>query len=368
MLDSETEADVRASVRDLLADRCAASAVARIYDGDRSVVEPLWKAVSTELGLAAILIPEHLGGAGGTARDAAIVLEELGRAVAPVPFLTSSVLATVTLLAAPPDDAAQQLLTELATGETVAALAIPFSTAHAGQVRAVSADATGRLVGRIASVAGALEADTLLVPVAGPSGTAIHWIRAQDVNLSPVPSLDMSRQLADVSLHGVASTPIADASQGHDVLDQALTIGSALLASEQVGVATWCFDTTVGYLKQRRQFGRLVGSFQALKHRLADQFVAIETARSAASYAAAVVAAGDPDTPVAAAVAQTWCGESAVRAAEVAIQLHGGVGMTWEYPAHLYLKRAKADQSALGSPSYHRHRLAELVDLPGPTA
>ena len=144
----------------------------------------------------------------------------------------------------------------------------------------------------------------------------------------------------------------------------ALEVGAALLASEQVGVARECLGTTVAYLKDRRQFGRVVGSFQALKHRLADLYVATEQAAAAARYAAVTTAEDDPDREVATAVAASLCGDVAVRAAEEAVQLHGGLGMTWEHPAHLYLKRAKADQIAFGLPAAHRARLGELVGLP----
>jgi alkylation response protein AidB-like acyl-CoA dehydrogenase len=156
---------------------------------------------------------------------------------------------------------------------------------------------------------------------------------------------------------------VRPAPDGAAAVRRGLAPGAALLASEQVGVAQWCLATTVGYLKDRRQFGRVVGSFQALKHRLADLYVATESAGAAARYAAVTTAVDDPDRAVAGAVASSYCGDAAVRAAEEAVQLHGGIGMTWEHPAHLYLKRAKADQIALGTPGFHRARLAELVDL-----
>jgi len=162
---------------------------------------------------------------------------------------------------------------------------------------------------------------------------------------------------------------LGDSPQDDGAVESGIGIetGAGLLASEQVGVARWCLDTTVAYLKQRRQFGRVVGGFQAIKHRLADLFVAVEQATAAARYAAAALAAGDADIPVAVSTAQTFCSDVAVRAAEEAIQLHGGIGMTWEYPLHLYVKRAKADQIALGTPGDHHARLAQIVDLPAPT-
>jgi alkylation response protein AidB-like acyl-CoA dehydrogenase len=151
-----------------------------------------------------------------------------------------------------------------------------------------------------------------------------------------------------------------------EAVRQALLTGAGLLASEQLGIAEWCLSTTVAYLKDRTQFARPVGSFQALKHRLADLFAEVEQADAAARYAAATLAADDPDAAVAVAVAASYCAKAATHAAEEAVQLHGGLGMTWEHPAHLHLKRAKADELLLGTPEAHRQALAVLVDLPGP--
>ena len=147
-------------------------------------------------------------------------------------------------------------------------------------------------------------------------------------------------------------------------MSAALQTGAALLASEQLGVAQWCFDTTLAYAKERKQFGRTIGSYQAIKHRLADLWFDVGAATAAARYAADTCARGDDDAAAAAAIGQAYCSGIAVHAAEECVQLHGGIGMTWEYPAHLYLKRAKSDQLAFGTAYRHRARLAELVDLP----
>jgi alkylation response protein AidB-like acyl-CoA dehydrogenase len=400
LLYTDVEESLRASVRSLLASRCPSDAVVAMYDGDRSVVDPLWQALAGDLGLAALLVPEHLGGAGASTREAAVVLEELGRAVAPVPFLTSSVVATVILAGAahgpvgsaaavaahvdgidvpsgeaaavpsrmdgkggPVSQGAADLLTALASGERTAALAVPFATS-AATLRPSAGPLGEGLAGRITSVAGALEADLLLVPVEVAGGLEVHAVETSEVTVEPVVSLDMSRQLADISFDEAPSLVVVPAEAGLGVVHDALRVGAALLASEQVGVAQWCLDTTVAYLKERRQFGRVVGGFQALKHRLADVYTLVEQARAAARYAAATLAEGDPDAEVAAHVAQAYCADVAVRAAEECVQLHGGIGMTWEHPAHLYLKRAKADQIGLGNPAGHRARLGELVDLP----
>jgi alkylation response protein AidB-like acyl-CoA dehydrogenase len=289
------------------------------------------------------------------------VLEGLCRRVAPVPFLPSAVVATTLLLAS-----GHELLGDLAAGERTAALTVPFSVGPDAPVQPlwpVSA-AGGTLSGRVTSVAGALEADVLLVPAAGDDGFSVYAVPAANAQIEPVPSLDMSRQLADITLDGALGELVL--TQAEPAVRRALEVGAALLASEQAGVAGWCLETTVGYLKERRQFGRVVGGFQALKHRLADLYAQVESARAVAVNAAAALAADDKDAPVATAVAQSYCSDVAVVAAEEAIQLHGGIGMTWEHPAHLYLKRAKADQIALGTAGAHRARLASLVNLPGP--
>lgn len=364
LLYTDVEEDLRASVRDLLTARCPAESVIAVYDGDRSVAAPLWKSLALDLGLAGLLVPEPLGGAGASAREAAVVLEELGRAVAPVPYLTSSVVAVAALGAgagAQPNDACRQLVAGLAAGERTATLVLPLGTGPASFDPVVSAEATG-LTGTVRNVAGAVEADVLLAPVAGRSGAELHAVEVPEASVEPVTSLDMTRQVADVAFDGAASRVVVE--DAGDAVRGAVRLGAALLASEQVGVAQWCLDTTVAYLGQRRQFGRVVGGFQALKHRLADLYALVEQARAAARYAAATSATGDPDAEVAASVAQAYCSDVAVTAAEECVQLHGGLGMTWEHPAHLYLKRAKADQIAFGTPEQHRARLAELVDLP----
>ena len=362
LLYTDVEDSLRSTVRDLLAARCSSDAVTAMYDGDRTVVAPLWRSVAAELGLAGLLVPESAGGAGASAREAAVVLEELGRAAAPVPFWTSSAVATAAL-GAVQVDGNDELLAALAAGDRTAALAVPLPTTWWDVTPTVKASGDA-LEGTVTSVAGALEADVLLVPVGTGDGVELRAVEVADVAVDPVVSLDMSRQVADVSFDGAASRIVVPASQGAAAVRTALLTGAALLASEQLGIAQWCLEATVGYLGERRQFGRVVGGFQALKHRLADLYVLVEQARAAARYAAATLAEGDPDAEVAAAVAQAYCSDVAVRAAEECVQLHGGIGMTWEHPAHLYLKRAKSDAIALGTPERHRAALAKLVDLP----
>jgi alkylation response protein AidB-like acyl-CoA dehydrogenase len=348
LLYSDVEEQLRASVRDLLATRAPlAAAVARTesrepYDGS------LWRALATEIGITGLAFPEEDGGQGASWREVAVVAEELGATVAATPFLghTMATVATATV-------GAGDLLGTLLTGKRTATLAV-----RAGGPRPsdVAVDG-GTITGHVTGVADALTADVIVVPT--PHG--LHQVEASDVARTPVPSLDMTRPLCDLTFERTPATQLAEPRGGGR--DRALLVGRALLASEQLGLAQRCLDMTVAYLKERYQFGRPIGSFQALKHRAADLWAAITQARAVARYAAACVADDDADSPVAVALAQAYCGPVAVRAAEECVQLHGGIGFTWEHPAHLYLKRAKADAILLGTPGAHRARLAELVGL-----
>jgi alkylation response protein AidB-like acyl-CoA dehydrogenase len=363
LLYSDTEEALRDSVRRLFADRCPPESVMSAYSPAPHDFSSVWHTLAADLGMAGLLVPEQLGGAGATAREAAVVMEEIGRAVAPVPFLSSAVLATVALLEAAGTEATETVK-GLAAGSLTAALAVPLSTAPDDAVAGVGVSGDG-LTGRVTSVADAGEADVLVVPVAGPDGLELHTVSrdAAGVDVSPVLTLDMTRPLANVEFSGAASSRVGTVS-AEAAVSAALQAGAALLASEQLGIAQWCFDTTLAYAKQRKQFGRAIGSYQAIKHRLADLWIEVNSAAAAARYAADACARRDDDATIAAAVAQAYCSGAAVHAAEECVQLHGGIGMTWEYPAHLYLKRAKSDQLAFGTAYRHRTRLADLVDLP----
>jgi len=373
----DAEEQLRAVVRDLLASRSPWPGVlARADAGDADDL-PLWQALAADLGCAGLLIPESHGGAGASYREAAVVAEETGRAAACVPYLTSAVMATTALLGSGDD-----LLADLAAGRRTAALAAGFATppplpgAAAGSwpVRIGRPDerdgpGVARLTGTVRGVAGALAADVLLVPGDGvPLRLYAVDAAAAGVRREPLVSLDATRLLADVTLDRAPGRPVATGEDAARAVAAALAAGAGLLAAELFGVAEQCLGMTVSYVKERRQFARPVGSFQAVKHRLADVWVAVTQARAAARYAAACLSTGDPDTPVAVALAKAACGEAAVLAAQECVQLHGGIGFTWEHPAHLLLKRAKSGSMALGTPDRHRAALAALVDLPPPTA
>jgi alkylation response protein AidB-like acyl-CoA dehydrogenase len=358
LLYSDVDDQLRASVRDLLAARAPWPDVLARAESAEPYDPALWPALARDLGVAGLAVPEAAGGHGASWREVAVVAEELGRSVAATPFLGSAVLATAAAMCAE----GGSLLAGLAAGTTTAALAVDFATAPAtGFPKSVRFDGRA-LSGEVRGVADAAGADVLLVPALGPDAPVI--VTCEAATITPVTSLDLTRPVADVRLDGAAATVLASGQDAVAALDGALLAGAVVLASEQVGLAQRCLDLTVDYLKVRYQFGRPIGSFQALKHRCADLWAAIAQARAVARYAASCLADDDPDLAVAAALAQAYCSPVAVKAAEECVQLHGGIGFTWEHPAHLYLKRAKTDSIALGTAGRHRARLAELVDLP----
>jgi alkylation response protein AidB-like acyl-CoA dehydrogenase len=309
------------------------------------------------MGLAGLLVPESQGGQGATHREVAVVLEELGRAVAPVPYLTSAVVATEALLACEGAPAAE-LLGALASGRTLGALAVALSVAPGGAYKAVRHEG-GFLHGELTGIADAVAVDVFLVPA---EDGGLYAVDVDAVTVTPQVSLDLTRPLATVTFDGARARRVGAA---EPAVRRALRAGAGLLASEQLGIADWCLTETVRYLKERKQFNRPVGGFQALKHRLAQLWLEIVNLRAAARNAADALAGGE-DVDVAVALAQSYAAGVAVHAAEEALQLHGGIGMTWEHPVHLRLKRAKADSIAYGSAGAHREALAGLVDLPAP--
>jgi len=372
LLYSDTERALSDALASLLADRGGLDQGLARIESAQTYDDKLWQAVGADLGCAGLLIPERDGGAGASYREAAAAAEVLGSFAAAVPFLGSAVVATTALLSVGSQGG---LLAKMADGGVTAALAVPFATApgagHPTSVRVAGArpgDATNgvaRLRGMVAGVADGLPARMLLVPADGvPQALYLVDMAAEGVAKAPVTSLDMTRQLCDLSFDDAPATLIASGPAASRALEAALAAGAGILAAEQTGLAQRCLDMTVAYVKERKQFARPVGSFQGLKHRLADLWVSVTQARAASRYAAACLATGSDDARVAVALAKAYCSDVAVQAAQECVQMHGGIGFTWEHPAHLLLKRAKADSIAFGTADAHRAELASLVNLP----
>jgi len=387
LLYSDAERALSDALASLLADRGGLDKALARVESAQTYDDKLWQAVAADLGCAGLLIPERDGGAGASYREAAAAAEVLGSHLAPVPFLGSAVVATAALLSVAegvqassgtpftPAKAAADLLAKMADGGVTAALAVPFATAPgsgfpasirvSGPRPGDAATGVARLRGMVSGVADALPASVLLVPADGvPHGLYLVDVAAEGVAKAPVTSLDMTRQLCDLSFDDAPATLIASGPGAERAVDAAMAAGAGILAAEQTGLAQRCLDMTIAYVKERKQFARPVGSFQALKHRLADLWVSVTQARAASRYAAACLATGSPDAKVAVALAKAYCSDVAVIAAQECVQMHGGIGFTWEHPAHLYLKRAKADSIGFGTADANRAALASLVDLP----
>jgi alkylation response protein AidB-like acyl-CoA dehydrogenase len=378
---TDVEQDLRASVRAAVEEKCPLAEVARRFDKpDPEADHELWEVLGGQLGTAGLLIPEEFDGAGATAREAGVVLEEIGRGVTPVPYLSSAVWATTllcTLADSEPGSDLAATLSAMAANTATACVVTRIDTvpgaAFPSQLTATVTDGTTHLNGSASSVIGARNADVLIVPALLDGESVLILVHSApatadgsttaSVRRAPVVSLDESNPLSDVVFDDCPGTVIASGAEAEAAFGHALVVAAALLASEQLGVAERCLEETVAYAKTRHQFGRTIGSFQVVKHRLADLWAQVEGARTAARYAATCAAIGSDDLPVASALAAAYCAEAAVKAAEECVQLHGGIGFTWEHPAHLWLKRAMAQSVMFGGADALRARLAELVDL-----
>lgn len=364
LLYSEVEQDLRTNVRRLLGDRCDWTEVLARCETDQPYDLDLWRTLAEELGLAALLAPGELGGADAGARELAVVAEEVGRSVAPIPFL-GNVLSTAALVRCDPSARVREILPQLADGSqlsTVATgLAAPPHAPFPQEVRA----ANNELTGTVSAVVDLEVSGYVLVPALDVDGPALYLLDTSvaGVTREPATPLDLTRRFGALVLDRAVAERIAGRSSAPQVLRHAVTTAAGVLASEQVGLAQHCLDTTVDYVGQRQQFGRTIGSFQAIKHRLADLWTGVSTARAAARNAVDVLSRDDPEAELATAIAQAYCSDLVVLAAEEHLQLHGGIGMTWEHPAHLYVGRAKSTQLSFGSAERHRQRIGELVDL-----
>ncbi|MGB3441925.1 MAG: acyl-CoA dehydrogenase family protein [Actinophytocola sp.] len=346
----------KAEVRRYL-ERAWPTTVTRIaVDGGPPFDTTAWSGLAA-MGATGLMVPAEYGGAGASVVEAAFVCEELGRLVVAAPYLSSSVLAALLLTGLADDDVKARYLPGIADGSTVATVAFLDDRGRWHPDRIGVREEHGRLTGRVAYVTDLPAADLVLVVAAGPDGQRVHPI-AQDapgVTVEPLDCLDRTQPIGALSLADVAST---GAPVDTDVLDHMVACALACLAASQVGGAERCLDLAAGYATQRVQFGRVIGSYQAIKHRCADMLARVESARSAAHHLVDAVATHAKDVAVAASLATAFCSDAYVACAGDLIQVHGGIGFTWEHDAHLYLKRAKASAHLLGDPAHHRDLLA----------
>src|SRR5215467_7370642 len=361
--------ELRASVRRFLADRAPISAVRELMETTDGVDPAVWRQAGEQLGLQGIAIPEQYGGAGFSFAEQAIVLEELGAALYGGPYLASAVLAATALLASPDEDARTTYLPAIASGEVIATVAFTEEDGswEPDDIRLVAADgSTGwRLDGRKSFVLDGHTANLILVVARTGDGLSLFAVAgdASGLTRAALPTLDQTRKLARLDFASVPAALIGSVDDGTAVLSHTLDVAAIAQAAEQLGGAQRALDMAVEYAKVRHQFGRPIGSFQAIKHRCADLLLEVESLRSAVQYAAAAVAEGSAEVPVVAALVKAYASDVYFHVAAENIQIHGGIGFTWEHDAHLYFKRAKASELFLGDASYHREHLATRIGL-----
>ncbi|WP_043677501.1 acyl-CoA dehydrogenase family protein [Streptomyces xylophagus] len=366
---SDEQDELRRTVRAFLADTSPETETRRLMETPKGFDRALWRRMGTELGLQGLAVPEEYGGAGCGPVEVGVVMEELGRALVCTPFLSSAVLATTTLLRCDDEDARKRLLPGLASGELVGTLALTEDSARWDATGiALNARESGGswlLTGHKMFVLDGATADVVLTVARTEHGIGVFWVDGDAAGLTraPLPTMDPTRRQARLDYDDVPATRLRTHGDGWDLVSQVLDRAAVALAAEQVGVAARALDMAVEYAKVRHQFGRAIGSFQAVKHLLADVLLEVESARAAAHYALLAAANEDPGLPAVASLAKAFCSDACLQATAENIQVHGGIGFTWEHPAHLYLKRAKTSQLLFGDPAFHRELLARHIGL-----
>jgi alkylation response protein AidB-like acyl-CoA dehydrogenase len=356
--------DLRSTVRALLDEASTEPDVRRAMELPDGFDRALWDRLAGELGLAGLVVPEESGGAGAGLVEAAVVLQELGRALCPGPFLTV-VIAELALLRAGEGAGAPELLAGLATGETIAtvALAGPEGRWDGRGCRAGEFSAGWRIDGERRYVADAHVADVLLTVAHTNQGPALFAVAADapDVAVRMVESFDLSRRLGTVRFEGAPAQLVGQL--GDRGLADVLDLARVAVAAEESGGARAVLDMAVEYAKQRVQFGRAIGSFQAIKHLLADALLDVESAHSAAFYAAWTADETPDNLASVAPLTKAWCSDTYLTTASLNMQVHGGLSFTWEHPAHLYYRRARSGKQLWGSPTLLRDELASQIGL-----
>jgi len=357
----DEQLQLRAAVRRFAADNFGEAAARRLMESEEVFDVAVWRRLGSELGVLGMSVPEAAGGVGGSLVDQAVAVEEFGAALAGGPLFGTVYLAIPALAACPAGPARDELLGALIEGQRTAAFAVADIAGTFDPDRVAVTVEEGTLTGTAGRVVDATAADVILVAARGSDGVGLYAVDAGDTERTPLVTMDLSRPQADVTFDRAPARLLAGPDDTGRVITHALQVGAALLAIEQIGAAQHLLDLSVEYAKSRLQFGRQIGSFQAIKHRLADMLVDLEHARSTAYHAVWALTDGSDDPALAASIAQATCSAAFSRIAADTIQVHGGIGFTWEHQAHLYFKRAATDAALLGSAEQHRSRVAELV-------
>jgi alkylation response protein AidB-like acyl-CoA dehydrogenase len=376
---SDEQEEFRAALRRFLAERAPSAAIRRAMERPEGLgrdlwMREVWKQACAELGLGGIAIPERFGGQGFGCLEVGIVQEELGRALAPTPFFASVALAGSAILLSGDDEDRARLLPGIAAGETLATLALledgGRQDAEGIALLAARDGSAFRLDGAKRYVVDGAEADLIVVAARlpgtrGAEGVGLFTVRAGDpgVTATPLDTLDPLRRMADLELAGARAQRLGPEGAGSPALEATLLRAAVALAAEMTGAAARCLEMAAEHAKVRVQFGRPIGSFQAIQHKLAEVLLEVELARSVSYWASWVAEQGAAELAEAAHLAKARCGEALARAAAENVHVHGGMGFTWEHDAHLFYRRARSADLLLGDAAWHRSRLAERLGL-----
>jgi alkylation response protein AidB-like acyl-CoA dehydrogenase len=366
---SEEQEELRRLVRRFLEEKSPETEVRRLMATTEGYDEAVWRQMADQLGLQAMIIPEAHGGAGFGYAELEVVLEEMGAALLCAPYFSTVALATNALLTANDEVAMKQWLPSIALGDTIATLAITEDSGR-WELDAITTPAkktndAWTLSGHKSFVIDGHTAGLILVAARTAAGISLFAVEADATGLTrtPLATMDQTRKQARLEFADTPATLVGRDGDAGPGLEKTLQLAAVALAAEQVGGAQRVLDNAVDYAKNRMQFGRPIGSFQAIKHKCADMLLQVESAKSAAYYGAWAAATDDEELALAASLAKSYCSEAYFHCAAENIQIHGGIGFTWEHHAHLYFKRAKSSELLLGDPAYHRELLAQRLGI-----
>jgi alkylation response protein AidB-like acyl-CoA dehydrogenase len=366
---TEEQDELRKTIRSFLESKSPESAVREQMETEAGFDAAVWSQMAEQMGLQGLHIPEEYGGSGFSYVELGIVLEEMGRSLLCAPFFSTVVLAANTLISSGDDNAKKSYLPGIASGETIATVAF---TEPNGKWDESGIEATATASGDGYTISGTKmyvldghTANLLIVAARTGAGVSLFAVDgdASGLTRTALSTMDQTRKQAKLEFDGTPATLIGTDGAGWDVLAQVLDLVAVGLAAEQVGGAQKVLEMAVEYAKVRVQFGRPIGSFQAIKHKCADMLLEVESAKSAAYYGMWCASELNDELPSVASLAKAYCSEAYFHAAAENIQIHGGIGFTWEHPAHLYFKRAKSSELLFGDPTYHRELLAQRIGI-----
>ena len=366
---SEEQEELRKTVRAFLEAKSSEEAVREQMETENGFDAAVWSQMGEQMGLQGLAIPEEYGGSGYSYVELGVILEEMGRALLCAPYFSTVVLAANTLLHSGDEAAKAAYLPGIASGETMATLAFTEPSGkwdEAGITMAASGSGDSwTLSGTKMFVLDGHTASLILVAARTAAGVSLFVVDGDAAGLTrtPLSTMDQTRKQAKLEFANTPAKLIGTDGQGWSVLSTVLDLAAVALAAEQVGGAQKVLEMAVEYAKVRVQFGRPIGSFQAIKHKCADMLLEVESAKSAAYYGMWCAAEMNDELPSVASLAKAYCSEAYFHATAENIQIHGGIGFTWEHPAHLYFKRAKSSELLFGDPTYHRELLAQRIGI-----